>query len=199
MTINWPSTEDIKAYRRDDIPTDNDVPTAEALAAAMQTMCDECQHQFTIAPTDPANYTARTFVPDHCPDTLYVGDFIAVTSVVENGSTLTLGTGHQFEPVSRINFAGLAVPYNTIRRLNREWYTYGPRGTVVVTAAWGWASLPVRVIESVKILTKDILENREVKLGLVAVTDVAGISARTNPFVRATIEKYSSPASIGLA
>lgn len=198
MTVNWPSTEDIKAYRRDDLPTDNDTPTAEALAAAVQTLCDECQHEFVIAPTDPLNYTARTFVPDWRSDLLYVGDFTTAT-VVENGVTLTAGTHLQLEPVSRINFAGMAVPYNTIRRLNNTWYSYGPRGTIVVTAAWGWAAIPARVIEAVKILTKDILENRDVKLGLVAVTDQAGISARTNPVVRATIDKFRSPAGWGIA
>lgn len=191
----FPSTNAVKSYLRNDKPTDDDIPTSEALAAAIQTMCDECQHNFAIAGTA----TARTFPPDPHSDVLRVGDFTTLTSVVENGVTLTVGTHHQPEPVNRVNFAGLVVPYSTIRRLGTTWYTNGPRGTVVVTAAWGWVDIPVRVVESVKILTKDILENRDARGGLLTFAEAGLATARLNPYVIATIGSYRGRESWGVA
>lgn len=197
----FPSVEDIKSFQRNEKPTEDDQFYGDALDAAVQTMNDECQRQFVVAPAadHPDLYTARTFVPNPRSDVLYVGDFIDATTVVENGTTLTVSSAHQFEPVARVNAAGVEVPYNTIRRFGVPWYTYGPRGTVVVTAAWGWATIPTRVVEAVKIITKDVIENRDVVLGLVAVTEAAGIVARTNPVVASTIRTYRGIESWGIA
>lgn len=190
-----PTTEVIKSYLRNEKPTEDDALYGEALNAAIRTISDACQREFVVAGT-PA---ARSFVPDHCSGWLYIGDCTSVTSVVENGTTLTVGTHYQLEPVRSTNWAGMTQPYNALRRLDGWWYTNGPRATVAVTAAWGWAAIPDRVVEAIKLLTKDIIDNREVSLGLVAVTEQSGISARMNPVVRSTIDAFRSVQSWGIA
>ncbi len=190
----FPTVEDLKDYTRNERPTADDALYQEAIDAAIQTLCDECQREFVVA----GSAAARTFVPDLQSDYLYIGDCTSVTSVVENSITLTVGTDYQLEPVTRTTVAGLAIPYNGLRRLDGNWYTHGPRGTVVVTATWGFAALPARIVEACKVLAKDVVANRDVQLGLVAVTEQAGVSARTNPLVRETIESYAGRRSWGI-
>jgi len=181
-----PTAEDVAAYARNERPTEDSAFIEEARLAAIQTICDGCQRYFAVA-SDTAS--ARTFAPSGT-DWLYIGDCTEVTTVVEDGTTLTVSTDYQLEPVTATNFAGLAVPYNSLRRLDRCWYTDGPRGTVVVTAKWGFASVPSRIVEAVKILTRDIVDNRDVDPALLATT---------NPVVRAAIEDYRGPMSWGIA
>jgi hypothetical protein len=191
----FPTVAEVKLYLRNSKPTEDDDFYSSAIDAAVQTLNDECQRNFTVAGVA----AARTFVPKPCSELLRVGDFTSLTSVVENGTTLTVSTHHQAEPVTRTNYAGMAIPYDSIRRLDNYWYHYGPRGTVVVTAAWGWTTIPVRIVEASKIITKDIVENRDARAGLINLGEAGLASARMNPTVRATIDKYRSVHSYGLA
>lgn len=184
-----PTTDQIIAYMRHDAADGDDTAFySEALAAAVQTIGDESDHELVLAPSSSAGHTARTFVPDRCSDLIRIGDCVAVSAVIENGAALTEGVHYQLEPVNPRRRAGMAVPYTELRRLDTNWYANGPRGTVVVTGGWGWAGFSPRTIEAIKVLTKDIIENRDVKHGLVDVTEQAGVSARTNPLVRAEID-----------
>lgn len=187
----FPTTEDIKSYLRNEKPTEDDGLYGEAIAAAIQTLNDACQRNFTVA---TGVQSARTFVPDCGSATVYIGDAVSVTSVVENSVTLTVGSHYQLEPVGTVSAAGLTTPYNTIRRLDGWWYTNNRRGTVVVTANWGFAAIPDRIIEACKILAKDIIQNREVVFGMVDTAE-GSMSPRMNPTVRATITAYRGPRS----
>lgn len=191
----WPTTEDIKEYTRNEKPTEDDAAYGQALAAAMQTLKDACQRDFTVATGVPS---ARTFVPDVYSTILHIGDCVSVSSVVENGTTLAASL-YQLEPVTSVSPAGITTPKHSIRRLDSVWFTNNGRGTVVVTADWGFTALPPRILEACTILTKDIIENRDVKFGLVDISEAGGIAARMNPVVRSTITAYRGVKSWGIA
>lgn len=190
-----PTTEVIKAYLRNEKPTEDDTLYGEALNAAIRTICDATQRNFTVA----GSAAPRSFRPNRRSDYLYIGDCTAVTSVVENSVALTVGTSYQLEPLQTTNWAGMTQPYNALRRLDAWWYTNGPRATVVVTAAWGWASIPDRIVEAIKILTKDIIENRDARGGLISFQDAGLASVRMNRDVAATIDAFRGPMSWGIA
>jgi hypothetical protein len=191
-----PTVDEIKDYKRNSKPTEDNAFYQAALDAAVQTMNDACERNFTVA----GAAAARTFVPDCHSDLLRIGDCTTVTLVVENGVTLTVGTHYQLEPVNVVNPAGLTVPYNALRRLDgTHWYTNNGRGTVVVTATWGFATIPVRVVEAIKIIAKDIIENRDARAGLITLGEAGVASIRANPTVVVTIGKYRGRESWGIA
>lgn len=190
-----PTTSEIKDFLRNEKPTEDDAFYSAALDAAVQTMNDECQHQFAVA---SATATPRTFVPAYGSGRLFIGDCTTVTSVVENGVTLTVSTNYHLEPVNTVNAAGLTVPYSSIRRRSSWWYTFDGTGTVVVTATWGWTTIPVRVVEAIKILTKDIIENRDARGGLLTFGDQGLASSRPNSYVNQTIAMYRGERSWGI-
>lgn len=197
MAVDWLSVEDLKAYCRDEIPTDNDEHYEDAIDAAVGLLQRDTNRVFTIA-GDTA--TARVYRPYRDRRLLFIDDCTEITSVVENGATLTVGVGYQAEPLNGLTFSGESSPYHTLRRLSACWYTDDDKATVSVTAKWGWSSIPPLVLSATKILAKDILSTRQVSFGLVAVTESAGITARTNPIVRACVEKFhlaKAPGGVG--
>jgi hypothetical protein len=192
---DYPQVEAVKEFDRNEKPTDDDDLYTSARLAAIEALCDETQRELVLAPADA---TARTFVPDGCSVHLYIGDCVSITSVVENGVTLIAGTDYQAEPVRRTNWAGTAVPYNSLRRFGREWYYDEGRGTVVVTARWGVSVLPARAIEAVRVITSDIVANRDVQLGVIGVSEGAVVSIRTNPTVAKAIQALRGPKAWGI-
>lgn len=192
--MDWPPTvEEIKAFTRNELPTVDDDFIAEAITAAVDTFSDETQRQVVEAgPTA----TTRLFVPSD-PYLLRIHDCVAVTSVLNDGVALSV---YQLEPVNGINRTGQHRPFDRIRLTNGTvWYHDAGRATVAVTARWGWATIPPRAVEAVKLITKDIIENRDVKLGVIAVSEAGAVSARMNSVVRKTIDAYRAVESWGIA
>jgi hypothetical protein len=189
------AVSELKDWARSEIPTADDAWITAALTAAELTLDTACGRKFVVATTS----TARVFTPAECSSVLRIHDCTSVTTVVEDGTTLS-STGWQLEPLNGLSWSGEARPYDQIRLLDGDWwYTDFQRATISVTAAWGWAAIPAPVVEACKILAKDVLSQRDVRFGLVAVTDAAGIAARMNPLVRQTIEDYRRVESFGVA
>ena len=182
---DFPTTEEILGYGRDEGDTENYSLTESALAAAKTILSNGCHRQFVIATTS----SARVFVPTR-GDVAFIDDCTAVSSVSNDGVSVA-GSYYQLEPLNGRTAAGDSVPYDRLRRLSGSWLlgTYG-EATLSVTATWGWAAIPTQIIEACKIITRDILANREVKFGIIDATDAGAIVARTNPVVRQAIETY---------
>lgn len=137
--------------------------------------------------------SARVYAPDG-DEVLQIHDCTTITSVVENGVTLTAGTQYQPEPLNGVTFAGLPWPYEQLRRLNSFiWYTdpstYG-KATVTVTATWGWSAAPAPAVEAVKIVGKDIALARELKGDVAGFAEFGAVRIRQNAQVVAMLEDY---------
>ena len=99
---------------------------------------------------------------------LRVHDFCDTASLVAvNRGVTILPTQYQLEPATGIDFAGNTVPYNQIRLLYSYWYMYLNQATAVITAKWGWTSVPYEVVEAVKLTGKDYITARGSKFGFV--------------------------------
>lgn len=196
-TPRYVSVATFKDFARVETATADDTEIEAALNAAEQQLDTDCQRRFQVASVTPS---ARLYVPQTLT-TLRIHDATTVTAVVNNGTTLAAGD-YQLEPVGGLTWAGESVPYTQIRMLGTGEWDFGDfdgKATISVTGTWGFSAIPAPIVEACKVLAKDILGNRDVRFGLVAVTEAAGISARTNPVVRTAIEQYRRVESMGVA
>lgn len=193
MAVSWLTVEDQKAYCRNEIPTDDHPFIDEAIDAAVSALGSGCNRSFALASDTPS---ARVFRPNYGRRVLFIDDCVAVASVTENGSVLA-GADYAVEPLNGLDASGSTVPYVSLRRFGTSWYVDENKATVSVSARWGWAAIPPLIVTAAKVLAKDVLLNRDVSLGLVAVTEAAGIAARENLTVRMAIDKFHLAKSIG--
>lgn len=168
----------------------NDSLIEAAINAAETAIDNALQRRMVIASGTPSE---RVFRPNPCSPILYFDDAKTVTSIVENGVTLTANTDFVLEPLNGLSATGEAWPYYRALRYGRDWYTDGPKATVTITADWGWTAIPYEVIESCKVVAADMLSNRDMRNGLVAITEAGGVGSRQNQTVRDMIAKYRGP------
>lgn len=189
------TTEQVKAYHRSEIPTDDDEFIDAACDAAEATLNMETGREWVVASTS----SARVFVPES-PCLVRIDDCTTVVSVSNDGATVA-SSDYQKEPLNGRSAGMPGVPYDRLRLLGGSvWYIDGREATVSVTATWGWAAIPARITQAALIIAKEIITNRdEVKLGLVGFSDVGGVVARTNPIVAATIAHYRRVEAFGIA
>jgi hypothetical protein len=187
----------LKSWARNEIATDDDALISAAIDAAVNWIDNTCQRRFVVATTA----TARTYAPTS-EQVLRIDDCTSVTIVSNNGTTVA-ASGYQLEPLNAPTRFGEAWPYTTIRLLTgTSWDTgtYVGQATATITATWGWAAIPPPVMESAKILAKDVLANRDLRFGIAAVSgDGFGISARANGTVTALLAPYRRAESWGIA
>ena len=201
MTTRYVSVETLKAYIRNEIPTDDDSFVEAAINAAEMIIDNATARQFVVA--SPSVSSARSYIPSG-GNLLLIDDAAAIVSVVDNGATLLAATDYQAEPLNNLSDVSETVPYYLLRRLGyyyNRWYNwYGVPGaaTITVTARWGWPAIPAMVQESCKIIAKDVLmqRNSDIGFGLVAVTDAGGVGTRENWIVRKTVDAYRHPNSV---
>lgn len=191
------TVEQVKSYARSEIATDDDEWIAAAIDAAEMTLDRECARRFAVAGAASAQRYAPT-----SPELLTIRDCTTVTSITVGGSAVS-PVDYQLEPIDGLNSFGESVPYTSVRLLTGSWLSgslNSREATVTVTATWGWSAIPARIEQAALIIARDIIANRdEVKLGLVGFSDVGGVTARTNPIVRETINHYRRVEAWGLA
>ena len=197
MPVDFPTAEEIKDYVNDKTATANLPLVISARAAAIAQLNNDCQRTFVVA----GSASARLYVPSSY-EIVRIHDCTSVTSVTNDGNTIGSSL-YQLEPVNAMSWTGEAVPYEQIRMIGSTAWEYGTNNTreatVSVTATWGWSSIPYPIVESCKIIAKDILMNRNsFGFGLAAITEQAGITARTNPFVAGAISTYRRAETFGV-
>ena len=176
-------------------PTDPDDSVIQAaIDAAEEVIADDLGRVMSVASTG----SARLYVPDGS-DTLVIHDCTTVTAVTVDGSAVA-STLYQLEPVNNLTAAGDYSPYTRIRMLyGNRWTPDGARAVVSVTATWGWSALPDRYTEAVKILAADILEQRDIRNGVIGFTEYAGVRVKANPMVTGLLRKLRRAESWGIA
>ncbi len=173
------TVEQVKAYHRNEIPTDDDEWIEAAIDAAEATLDQACQRRFVVATTA----TARVYVPNSC-DRLRIHDCTTVTAVSNDGTTVA-GADYQLEPLNGLSWAGESRPYEEIVLKSGWWYVDGREATVSVTATWGWSAIPARIVQAALIVAKNVLLKRdEEKLQLI------GLSDRDSTIVNEAIAHY---------
>lgn len=176
-----------KQWWKSEISADDTLIEA-AINAAETAIDNALKRRLIVASGTPS---ARLYRPDHsAAQILYIDDATSITSVVENGTTLTSGTHYVAEPLNGIGSSGEAMPYYRLLRYGSYWWHDGVKTTVTVTADWGWSAIPPEVVESCKIIASDMLSNRDMRNGLVAITEAGGVGSRENLTVRSMVRTY---------
>lgn len=139
-----------------------------ALAAAHQAIYAHCGRDFLVSSAS----SARTFRPHPGSRFLTIDDCTTISSVVENGTTLTVNVDYVAEPLNNRNSRGRTVPFDQLARYGQNWYVDDVLPTVTVTAVWGWSTTaaPDEAIEACKILAKDIMSAKDLR-GDVAIAE----------------------------
>lgn len=169
--------------------TNNDNRLQAALDAAHQGIDDYLGRPMVVASTS----STRSYAPDG-DELLVIHDCTTITTVTENGATLTAGTDYQAEPLNNLTDAGATWPYWQLRRLNGYgWYctasNYGAV-TVTVNASWGWQAIPYPVVEACKMLAKDIAGARELRGDVAGFTDFGAVRIRQNAQIATLLGPY---------
>ncbi len=200
-TPRYVTVQTLKDYCRNEIPVADDTFYEAAINTAEMIVDNACSRKFIVA--ELVTSTARSYMPSD-GNLLLIDDAAAIVSVVDNGVTLTSGTDYQAEPLNALSDAGEATPYYVLRRLGyyyQHWYnqfSVPGAATIVVTARWGWTAIPSMIVESCKIIAKDVLLQRDTTgFGLVTVTEAGGVGTRENWIVRKAIQAYGHPNSVG--
>lgn len=191
------TVESMKGYLRNEKPTEDDPFYEAAIDTAEQAFDIACGRRFFVASTA----TARVFRPHPRSTRLGIDDCTTVTSVVENGVTVS-ASDYQLEPLNGLSSAGAVVPYTDIRRkAGVHWYTYYDEATVTVTATWGWAAIPAPVVEACKVLTKAVLDGRDLVANGVAGIGPDGsvITERDAKIVKSAIADYRRGETVMIA
>ena len=189
------SVATFKTWKRVEVSTDDTVIQA-AIDSAEEAINQHCNR--TFAPAGSA--TARVFASGSARSSVIeIHDCTTVTSVSDAGNTLA-ASAYQLEPLNGRTSAGEATPYTRIRLLaGAYWSNFYGEATVSVTATWGWSTLPARYTEATKILTADLLDNRDIRNGVIGFTDYAGIRVRENPVVSSLLAKLVRAGTFGIA
>ncbi len=165
-----------------------------AIDAAEEFANDFCGRVFTVA---GGTASARLYVP-RLSDVLDIHDCTTVTAVTQSGVAVS-SSDYQLEPVNGLTRAGDYAPYRTIRLLGSNWSPDGAKAVVSVTATWGWSALPDRYYEAVKIMAADILEQREIRNGVVGFSEYGGVRVKANPMATMLLQRLARAESIGIA
>lgn len=199
MATRYLSVEAFQTWARDDI--DADVSLIETGIKTSEEWLDDKAGRSLVLVTDATEASSRKFRPEPCTDELLIPDLAEITSVTENGATLTVDVDYQAEPFDNLDPSSQQYrPFDKLVRLDRYWYRDGRRPTVVVTGKWGWTQIPSVVITACEILTNDWLQNRNVSLGIVgSTTEGFSIGVRQNPNVLSAINTIRGHKSWGLA
>lgn len=169
-----------------------------AIDAVELAINSECARKFVVAGAG----SARTYAPTH-PTLLNIHDCTSVSAVNNDGTTVTAvsgGIGYQLEPFAP-KWSGETFPYSQIRLLGgATWATDNGRATVSVTATWGWATaIPAAITDATKIMAADLLEQRDVRNGVIGFTELAVVRMRANPSVMMLLAPYRTGRDSGLA
>ena len=192
MAVRYLQVETLKAWQRSDLQLEDDLYEA-AIEAAEQSIDHALGRRVAVASGTPS---ARNLRPRVGTMALWIPDAVSVTSVVENGVTLVEDTDYDLEPVDAVTMSGESVPYHGLGRRSKCWYTKGRQATVVVTADWGWSAIPPLIVEAAKIVAKDILEQRDIRFGLVDISESGGVGTRENRVVRQVMAEYTAPSKM---
>lgn len=189
------SVATFKAWKRVEVSTDDSV-IQSAIDSAEETLNQHCGRRFSLA---SGAATARTYkAPSANSTVVEIHDCIAVTLVTDSGNTIA-ATGYQLEPLNGLDPTGLTVPYTRIRLIGGGVWSYlYDAANITVTAQWGWTALPQRYTEATKILAADILDNRDIRNGVIGFTDYAGIRVRENPVVSQLVSKLVRAQAFGI-
>ena len=133
------------------------------IGAASEAVHSDCRRAFEQTTED------RTFYPDYRRQgRLRIGDHQTISEVTDDGETLTVDSDYMSVPNTvpgrpAIYLERLPRPTVDMYGRREEWW----RGPVVVSATWGWASIPNAVKQATLLLTAREYQRSKIPLGAI--------------------------------
>lgn len=170
--------------------TVDDLELEAALTAASSAIELATERQFNRDTSETPIAIRRRYQPrlrylTHIDD-LYSTEDLVITS---SGTTLTLGTDYELEPVNGIYRGTPGFPFWKLRPLNRDLDTCGYT-LEVETPHWGWEFTPAGVIQATRILTADLFKHKDAPLGVAGFGEFGVVRVRENSTVSMLINPY---------
>jgi len=95
-------------------------------------------------------------------------------------------------------WSGAVEPYTQVRLLGGTFSSVNGEATISVLADWGWAALPYRYVEAVKILAADIIDQKDIRNGVAGFADFGAVRVRENATVVKLLARLRRAESWGL-
>ena len=146
--------------------------------------------------------SVRVFRPEGSVLRLPAGNDISTTTdlVVKTddagngtyGTTWTIDTDFVLEPFNGVGYDGsTGWPYTRIVTVGaRWWYPYNNRGTVQITAKWGWAATPEPVRLAVLLRAASLWKRKDAPFGVAGFGDLGLFRLRDDPDVVSLLSRY---------
>lgn len=177
--------------------TSFDDELADALASASEEIERSTNRQFNKTTTA----TARVFVPDQygcvrADDFHTSTGFVLKTDESGDGTFETTWTSADYElfPLNGVVNGQTGWPFNKIYATDNRWFPInvtGRRGTVEVTAQWGWASVPAPVKQACLILAAETFQLKDAPLGVAGMGEFGVVRVRDNKMADKKLRKYT--------
>ena len=166
----------------------------DSLATASRKIDKQCGRRFYADSTA----TARSYQP-RSTEIVITDDFQSTTGLivkVDSGDDGTFATTldastYEVEPFNGIVDGESGWPYYQIRSLNCAFLTWNRRrGSVQVTAKWGWTSVPAPVKQACIYLAEETFAMKGSPFGVANSDQFGPIRMRDNPKVMAMLAPY---------
>lgn len=194
----YASLTDIKNYLKLPlIDTTRDANLSAALLSASGDIEKHCQRQFNL----DATVSQRLYRPDNWRDAR-VDDFGTLTGLIvdiDNGGTgnfsqTLAASDYEVYPLNGISDGTPGWPYNRLYTTGSAWFPavpYGRRGTVRVTAKWGWPSVPATIKQACLIIAAQKFRLADAPWGVAGMTEFGtAVRIREIPLVKETLVPY---------
>lgn len=201
----YASLTDIKNYLKLPLAdTTRDANLSAALASATGDIEKHCHRQFNLDTTA----TQRIYEPDNWRE-VRVDDFGTLTGLivdVDNSGTgnfsQTLATSdYEVYPLNGIVDGTPGWPYNRLLVVSGNWLpvlTFGRRGTVRVTAKYGWPAVPAPIKQACLIIAAQKFRLADAPWGVAGMTEFGtAVRIREIPLVKETLAPYIRYVALG--
>lgn len=175
--------------------TTRDANLNSALASASGDIEKHCHRQFNLDTTS----SARIFEPDSWTS-CRTDDFAVLTQIDVDPSgtgvfSQTLASSnYELYPLNGISDGTPGWPYNRLLATGGPWFpmlTYRRRGTVRVTAQWGWPSVPAPIKQATLIIAAQKYRLADAPWGVAGMTEYGtAVRIREIPLVKETLVPY---------
>lgn len=167
----------------------------QAVAAATAAIDDYCGRTFSNDDTASARVYQPGSVWEIQIDDFHTTDgFTVATDSNDDGVFETVWTAADYEvsPFNGVVSGVSGFPYWVIRSTGTRWFPTCTRrrGTVQVTAKWGWTAVPDGVFHAALILSQEFMRLRDAPFGVAGVDAFGPIRVRDNHTAKKLLEPF---------
>lgn len=168
--------------------TNDDPRLTNALSTASRGIEGLCGRQFN----DGVTISARRYRPDSAY-VVAVDDFSTTDGLTMQVNGAIWDTSrYELDPLNGVVDGEPGWPYWRIHGVagNSFFPTWPGKANVVITARWGWASIPDPIHDACLVAAEELFKLRDMPFGVGGYGSYGVIKVRNNPFVQRMCQRY---------